>query len=315
MQDTVRVDLKSDLNLGLTAGSRRNASELELAQQVVVLGHSALALKDLDRHSGLVVLVGSEGLTLLGGNDAVSRDELRHDTSNGLNSEGQGGDINDNNLPGFTSEDSTLNGGTVGDSLIRVDTLVQLLSVKEVLEQLLDLGDTSGSSNEDDLVNLLLGQTRVIHGLLEGLEGLLEQIRVEGLELGSSKLLAEIDSVEQLGDLNLDGVLLRQSSLANLNFLSELLKGSLVGADVLALLLLEDLDEVVHDALVEVLSSQMSVSVSRKDLKDAVVDSQNGDIESTTTKVKDQDVLFGTALVQTIRDGGGSGLVEHTDHV
>jgi hypothetical protein len=34
-----------------------------------------------------------------------------------------------------------LDGGTVGHSLVRVDGLVELLSVEEVLQQLLDLGN------------------------------------------------------------------------------------------------------------------------------------------------------------------------------
>ena len=47
----------------------------------------------------------------------------------------------------------------------------------------------------------------------------------------------------------------RQSTLGLLNFSSELLNGTVVLTDVLALLLLVQLDEVVHDALIEVLTT------------------------------------------------------------
>ena len=43
-------------------GAPGNTSQVELAQVVIVLGHRALALVHLDRHSGLVVAVGGERL-------------------------------------------------------------------------------------------------------------------------------------------------------------------------------------------------------------------------------------------------------------
>jgi hypothetical protein len=48
---------------------------------------------------------------------------------------------------------------------------------------------------------------------------------------------------------------------------------------------------------VEVLSAQVRVATRGHHLKDAVVDSQQGNIEGTTTEVKHQNVLFTLALV------------------
>ena len=56
-------------------------------------GKGGLTLIDLDGHSGLLILVGGEGLGLLGGDDSVAGDELGHDATNGLNSQGQGRDV------------------------------------------------------------------------------------------------------------------------------------------------------------------------------------------------------------------------------
>merc|ERR1719231_1931142 len=62
VEDAVGVDVEGDLDLRLAARHGRDALEVELAEQVVVLGHLALALEDLDADAGLVVGVGGEGL-------------------------------------------------------------------------------------------------------------------------------------------------------------------------------------------------------------------------------------------------------------
>ena len=54
-----------------------------------------------------------------------------------------------------------------------------------------------------------------------------------------------------------------QSSLCLLNLTSQLLDGSLVRSDVLALLLLVQLDEVLHDTVVKVLSSCGNVRLGK----------------------------------------------------
>ena len=57
---------KLDLDLRHAARRRRDALEVELAEQLVARGHLALALVDLDRHRRLVVVGGGEGLRELG---------------------------------------------------------------------------------------------------------------------------------------------------------------------------------------------------------------------------------------------------------
>ena len=58
-----------------------------LPEEVVVLGHGALALEDLDEHAGLVVAVGGEDLGLLGRDGGVALDERGHDAAGRLNAE------------------------------------------------------------------------------------------------------------------------------------------------------------------------------------------------------------------------------------
>ena len=55
VQDTVGVNLEDDLDLRNTTRSGGNASELELAEKVVILRERTFTLEDLDEDGGLVV--------------------------------------------------------------------------------------------------------------------------------------------------------------------------------------------------------------------------------------------------------------------
>ena len=100
-----------------------------------------------------VVGGGREDLGLLGGDDSVTGNELGHDTTSGLDTEGKGVDINEDNTTErlVTAEDTTLDGSTVSNSLIRVDSLRGLLATEIFLEELLDLRDTGRTTDEDNL--------------------------------------------------------------------------------------------------------------------------------------------------------------------
>jgi hypothetical protein len=107
-----------------------NAREVKLAEKTAVLGHATLTLEDLygsqtkqdittnptagerdysrgeeqgarhylDGDSGLLVLVGGEHLRLLGRDDSVPRDQLGHDSTDGLNTQGEGSHIKEEDI-------------------------------------------------------------------------------------------------------------------------------------------------------------------------------------------------------------------------
>ena len=84
-------------------------------------------------------------LTLPCRDDGVTRNQLGEDTASSLDTKGKRADIDENNIiSSFRArEDSTLNGGTVSDRLIRVYSFGRFLATEELLEELLNLGDTS----------------------------------------------------------------------------------------------------------------------------------------------------------------------------
>lgn len=79
---------------------------------------------------------------------------------------------------------------------------------------------------------------------------------------------------------------------------------------------LELVDEVVDQAVVEILTTQVSVTGSRLDLKDTLLNGQERNIKGTTTEIEDEDVaLTLDLLVKTVGDGGSGRLVDDSENV
>lgn len=196
VHDAVLIDIKGDFDLGNSSGRRSNAIEMELAEFVAIFGHLALSLKDLDQDSWLVVSVGGEGLSLLCWNGGVTRNEDSHDSSGCFDTQGQRGDIQQDHvlhvLAGLIREDGSLNCSSVGHGFVGVDRLIEGTAIEEVLEKLLDLRDTSGPTDENDVVDLRLRDSGVCEHALDGRDALLEEVKAELLELGSGDRHVEV---------------------------------------------------------------------------------------------------------------------------
>ena len=107
-----------------------------------------------------------------------------------------------------------------------------------------------------------------------------------------------------------------EGTLGTLACGAETAEGTGVVRDVELRLALELVLEVLEERVVEVLTTQVSVTGSRLDGEDTTRDVQERDIESTTTEIEDEDVLLRLRLtVKTVGDGGGGRLVDDTKDV
>jgi len=199
LTQTVGVDLEGTDKLGLASGHRGDSGKLELSQKPVVLAGSPLSLVNGEGDGGLVVLDGGESPRLVGGDGGVSGQDNSENVTLHGNTEGEGSDIEQQEVGGLvrghSGEDSGLNGGTVGNGLVGVDRLVQG-SASEVLgNEGLNLGDSGRSTNENDLGNLGGGDLGVFEDLLDGVDGRLEGSGVDLLESGSGDVGREVDTL------------------------------------------------------------------------------------------------------------------------
>ena len=196
IENTIGINIEGDNNLWDTLWSWWDTCELELSEEMVVLGHLSLSLVDHDHDGWLVVAGGGESLGLSSWDSSVSINDVRHEGSFSFDTHGKWGNIQEEELGGHlttvTGEDGTLNSSSVGNGLIWVDSLVELSSTEEISKELLNLWDSSGSSDQNDLVNLVLSKTGILEHVGDWFHAILEIFTAKLLELGSGNVGVEI---------------------------------------------------------------------------------------------------------------------------
>ena len=165
VENTIGIDIKRDLDLGNAARSRGDTNEVELAKILVINGHLTLSLQRLNLYLGLIVHGSGECLLFLGGDRSVSRNELGHHASEGLNAETERGDIKEENILHISLEDAALDGGAHRHDLVRVDTTAGLFP-KEIFDRLLNLRHSGHAANQNDLMDVRLGKISIFNTFL-----------------------------------------------------------------------------------------------------------------------------------------------------
>lgn len=112
--------------------------KVEFTKQVVVLGQGSFSFEDLDGDSLLVVLIGGKDLRFLGWNFMVSGNDLGHDSSDGLNTQGKRHNVKQDKV-GLerlvSTQDCSLNSSSIGNGFIGIDKGVGLFAVKKFLKE------------------------------------------------------------------------------------------------------------------------------------------------------------------------------------
>jgi hypothetical protein len=274
-----------------------------------------------------------EHLRLACRDNSVAGNELGEDTTGSLDTEGKCGDVDEDDILSafLPREDTTLNSSTICNSLIWIDALGRLFATEEFPEKLLDLGYTSRTANEYDLVreldpdtsplskhthfiNFLLLHTRIFKDLLDRFHSLTEEIEIKLLKLGAGKRLREVVSVLEGFNLKARRLLGGKGALRLFYFALQLAQCAKIGRDICAGLLLVLLDKVFDDAVIKVLTTEVGITSSSQDLKDTVVDREKRNVECATSEVIDDDPGFSLGLlVKTVGDSSGCGFIDDTE--
>ena len=317
VDDGIGVNVEGDLDLRNTTVCRGDADKLEVAEELVVADKLTLTLVDLDLNGRLEVSSGGEDLRLLGGDGGVAVDQTGEDTTEGLDTERQRGDIEEEHVGDLSGKDGTLDCGTNGDGLVGVDRLGGV-TAEDALDRLGDLGHTGHTTDQDDFLDVLGLEVGILERLADGLNGAVDQRTDEGLELRAGHLGVDVLGAGSVGsnegevDVGLEGR--GKLDLGLLGSLTDTLDGHAVAREINALLLLELLDEVADKGNVEVLTTEVGVTIGRLDLEDTRLDLEDGDIEGTTTKIVDGNDAV-ALLLKTVGKSGSGRLVDDTEDV
>ena len=130
-------------------------------------------------------------------------------------------------------QDTCLHRRAVRNSLIGVDALLKLLSVEEVGQKLLYPWDTGATTDQHDLVNLALLNTRILEHLLNWLDCAVESLAVDVLETRTGDVGVEVLAVEERVDLNRGLCAVRKRTLGALAGCPQTTEGTCVTRDVL----------------------------------------------------------------------------------
>ncbi|EMA04454.1 NAD-specific glutamate dehydrogenase [Haloferax mediterranei ATCC 33500] len=302
VDDTVFVDVEADFNLRRSGRCRRDAREREFAEEFVVFSHLAFTLEDADLHRRLVVGRGGENLRLLGRDGRVLLDEALEETTLDLDTERQRRHVEEDDVVDLAAEDATLNGRAECDGLVGVDGLLGLGS-ENLFDLVEDLRHAGRATDEDDVVDVVLAVSGVFEGLLGRFDGAVDEVLRERLELRAGQVVFEVDrtGVRRRDEGEVDGRLLARGEF-DLGFFGRVLQaleGLSVLAEVDAVVVLELRGEPVDDCFVPVVTAEFVVPVRRDNFVDAAAEVEDGNVESTATKVVDENRLV-RLVVETV---------------
>ena len=114
-----------------------------------------------------------------------------------------------------------------------------------------------------------------------------------------------------IGEVNIAAGHAGQLNLSLLSRLLQALHGHLIAGQVDAVAAFELADQILHNALIEIVAAQTVVAGGGQHLDDAVVDLQNGHIKCAAAQIVDHDLL-GLLLIHAVGQSGGGGLVDDT---
>jgi len=89
-------------------------------------------------------------------------------------------------------EDGSLDSSTIGDSLIRINRLVKLTTAEVLGHQRLNLGNTGGTTDKNNIVDLFAGNLGVLKNAFDRVKGRFEHGSIDFLKPGPADVCREV---------------------------------------------------------------------------------------------------------------------------
>ena len=273
VQDAVRVYVEGHFDLGHAAWCWRDTVQVEATDRAVTRSHGAFALQYVDLDAGLAVAGRAEGLALFGRDRGVRFDQLGHHPTHGLDAEAQRGHVEKEDVLHLPGKHATLDRSAHGHHLIRVHALARLLA-EELLHRFLNGRDACAATHQDDLVDVRGLQACVLQGAFARGDGALDQAVRQLFEFCAAEATHQVfrHAVDghDVGQVDLAARGGAQFDLGLLGSVLQTLERHRILTEVQSLVVLELIGQPVDDHLIEVVTTQVRVTVGAFHFEHAV---------------------------------------------
>ena len=278
LQDTIGIELESDLDLCFAPRCGRNAVQSEASQDRVLHGHDPLTLDHHDLHTGLVVLGRGENLALADRDGGIAPNERTGHAAPRLDTQRQGRDINEQYVLDLTDQGAGLNPGSQADRFLGID-IGQKKFPEDLMYLLLHCRHSGLSSHQNDLVDVESLQASVGHGLPAGGDGSFDQVLDQLFHsISGENHVQMLGALRPLGDVrktNLGQQAARKLDLGVLGRLFHSLPSLLILSQVNALFSFKPATQPLHNTSVEVIAAQVGIPVGGEHFEDTSAKVQN----------------------------------------
>ncbi len=209
-----------------------------------------------------------------------------------------------------------MNCGADGDDFVRVNTLVRGF-IDQRMGSLDDFRHTGHAADEHQLVNFICRHVGIFQTILYRGDRPLKQIIAKLLHLRAGQFQADMFGPAGISrderQINFIHLGAGESDFGFLGFFFDTLEGIRLLAQIHALILLELVEDPIHDPAIPIVTTQVGITVGGFDFKHSIADFQHRNIERAAAQVIHGDflVLF---LIQSVGQRCGSGLIDNAEH-
>ncbi len=189
--------------------------------------------------------------------------------------------------------------------------------LEEILHGFDDLWHSRHAANQNNLINIAGADPGILERGLAGLDAPLDQFVNQAFQLGAGHFHVEvlgsagIRRDERQVDIGLGCA--RQFDLGLFSSFLQPLERQLVAAQVNTVILFELVSQEINNALVEILTTEESITIGGFHFENTVADFKHRHIKGTAAEVIDHD-RAGFLFVETIGEGGCGRLIDNPKH-
>ena len=270
----------------------------------------------MDINGRLVIRSRGEYLALVRRNRRVALDNLRANTAEGFDTQGQRRNVEEQYVLNFADQYTALNSSTNGYAFIRVNALGRFFG-QELTDSFLNSRDTGRTTDEDNLVDIAAGKVSISHSLAGRFHRAFYEITGQFIELSAGQREVEVFRARSISrDERQVDVRLGHAGKLNLSFFGsflEALSSHLVLRQVDVVFLLEFFYHPVHNLLVEVITTEERIAVGCENFERTAGEFEDGYIERTTAEVEYEN-RFVFVLVKAISQSSCRRFVDDTQN-